>query len=36
MVNILGSPVLKSSNKISKFFAPTDSQQKFNEKEVES
>ena len=36
MINILGSPVLESSNKISKFFAPTDSQQKFNKKEVES
>ena len=36
MVNILGSPVMESSNKISKVFAPTDSQQKFNKKEVES
>ena len=33
-VNELGPPVLKSSAIVSKFYAPTDSEQKFNKTEI--
>ena len=35
-VNELGPPVLKSSARISKFYAPTDSKRKFNKTEMEN
>ena len=34
--NELGPPVLESSARISKFYAPTDSEHKFNETEIEN
>ena len=35
-VNELGPPVLESSARISKFYAPTDSEHKFNKTEIEN
>ena len=35
-VNGLGPPVLESSARISKFYAPTDSEHKFNKTEIEN
>ena len=35
-VNKLGPPVLESSARISKFYASTDSEHKFNETEIEN
>ena len=35
-VNELGLPVLESSTRISKFYAPTDSEHKFNKTEIEN
>ena len=35
-VNELGPPVLESSARISKFYAPTDSEHKFNKTEMEN
>ena len=35
MVNELGPPVLKSSTRISKFYAATDSEHKFYKTEIE-
>ena len=32
----LGPPVLKSLSRISKFYIPTDSEHKFNKKEIEN
>ena len=36
MVNELRPPVLESSTRISKFYAPTDSEHKFNKTEMEN
>ena len=33
-INELGTSALQSSGRVSKFYAPTDSKQKFNEKEI--
>ena len=35
-VNELGPPVLESSARISKFYAPTDSEHKFNKREIKN
>ena len=36
MLNELGAPVLESSARISKCYAPTDSEHKFNKTEIEN
>ena len=35
-VNELGLPVLESSARVSKFYAPTDSEHKFNKREIKN